>query len=121
MAVTQSVSVGSLEYHGYQWLAHLEVGFRSVDLNRVSARPGRGGARPDPERHHGEHRKAQLLVRLDSPRGWAIGQDVTVTVDVPHIHVFTADGRRIGPWQTMDLPGLGRAGVGESLAGDLGS
>ncbi|HEY3907764.1 MAG TPA: ABC transporter ATP-binding protein [Streptosporangiaceae bacterium] len=113
--------VGSLEYHGYQWLAHLEVGFRSVDLNRVSARPGRGAARPDPERHHGEHRKAQLLVRLDSPRGWAIGQDVTVTVDVPHIYVFTADGRRIGPWQTMDLPGPGRAGMGESLAGDLGS
>jgi multiple sugar transport system ATP-binding protein len=113
--------VGSLEYHGYQWLAHLEVGFRSVDLSRVSTRPVRGAPRPDAHGHHGEHRKSQLLVRLDSPRGWAIGEDVTVTVDVPHIYVFAADGRRIGPWQTMDLPGLGRAGMGESLPGDLGS
>jgi multiple sugar transport system ATP-binding protein len=99
--------VGSLEYHGYQWLAYLEVGFRPVDLNHVSARPGRPppGSAPEPvaQDHHGEHRKAQLLVRLDTPQGWVTGQEAVVTVDVPHICVFAADGRRIGPWQTMEL------------------
>jgi multiple sugar transport system ATP-binding protein len=110
--------VGSLEFHGYQWLAHLEVGFRSVDLNQVSSRLTDGAPDPSVRSHHGEHRKAQLLVRLDSPQGWAIGQEVTVAVDVPHIYVFTADGRRIGPWQTMDLSD--RAGVGQRLGGDLG-
>jgi multiple sugar transport system ATP-binding protein len=115
--------VGSLEYHGYQWLAHLEVGFRSVDLNLVSTRPGQDA--PSAHGHQGEHRKAQLLVRLDSPRGWATGQEVTVTVDVPHIYVFAADGRRIGPWQTMDLSGRARDGwvarADQSFAGDLGT
>ncbi len=123
--------VGSLEYHGYEWLAHLEVGFRSVDLNVVSTRPGLAAPPPSAQGHQGGHRKSQLLVRLDSPRGWAIGQDVAVTVDVPHIHVFAADGRRIGPWQTMDLAARAREGrveregrvarVDDSLAGDLGS
>jgi multiple sugar transport system ATP-binding protein len=119
--------IGSLEYHGHQWLARLEVGFRPVDLNRVRTRPlrppspparrGRHGRMADdadlrgadraaetdpaPQDHHGEHRNAHLLVRLDSPQGWVIGQEATVAVDVPHIYVFAADGRRIGRWQTM--------------------
>jgi multiple sugar transport system ATP-binding protein len=107
--------VGSVEYHGYQWLAHLEVGFRPVDLSRVSTRAGRTGADPrgDPAAHghHGEHRSAHLLVRLDSPQGWVSGREATVAVDVSHIYVFAADGRRIGPWQTMGLrvPCLGAA------------
>ena len=119
--------VGSLEYHGYQWLAHLEVGFRSVDLSQVSARAGRSAPEPLAHGHHGEHRKAQLLVRLDSPQGWAVGDKATVTVDVPHIYVFAADGRRIGPWQTMDLPVRARMErmerverVAKRLAGDPG-
>ena len=87
-------------------------------MNRVSTRPGRTRRRPAAHGHHGEHRKAQLLVRLDSPRGWAVGQEVTVAVDVPHIYVFAADGRRIGPWQTMDLSVRARAG--QRLGGDLG-
>ncbi len=93
--------IGSLEYHGHQWLARLEVGFRPVDLNRVSARPGRTLPPTASPSHHGEHRGAQLLVRLDSPLGWVAGQEATVAVDVPHIYVFAADGRRIGSWQTM--------------------
>jgi multiple sugar transport system ATP-binding protein len=126
--------ISSLEYHGHQWLAHLEVGFRPVDLSRVRARPGRslpppagrgrhGQSAYDPARrgaeraadedpaawvHHGEHRSAHLLVRLDSPQGWVTGQEATVAVDVPHIYVFAADGRRIGSWQTMRLPSRAR-------------
>lgn len=101
--------ISSLEYHGYQWLAHLEVGFRPVDLNRVSIRRRRTGTDPAASAasaasgHHGEHRGAQLLVRLDSPQGWVSGHEATVAVDVSHIYIFAADGRRIGPWQTMAL------------------
>jgi multiple sugar transport system ATP-binding protein len=133
--------ISSLEYHGHQWLARLEVGFRPVDLNRVRTRPlrpsslparrGRRGhiayytglgsadhaaeADPATHGHHGEHRGAHLLVRLDSPQGWVIGQDATVAVDVPHIYVFAADGRRIGGWQTMRLASDG-SGIDSRLA-----
>jgi hypothetical protein len=34
-------------------------------------------------------------VRLDSPRGWATGRDVNVTVDVPRMYFFDTDGQRI--------------------------
>ncbi len=93
--------VGVLEYHGYQWMAQLDVGFRPVEAELAGTRLGREG--PPADGHQGEHRRARLLVRLDSPGGWRRGQEVSVTVDVPRIQVFAADGRRIGPWQTMEL------------------
>jgi multiple sugar transport system ATP-binding protein len=123
--------ISSLEYHGHQWLARLAVGFRPVDLSRVNAGPRRappptasrgrhshtaddtalGGADHAPptdpvaQRHYGEHRGADLLVRLDSPQGWVTGEEASVAVDVPHVYVFAADGRRIGSWRTMSLSG----------------
>lgn len=56
------------------------------------------GKRPAPviRKHHGEHRAANLLVRLDSASGWTVGQAVSVTVNVSHIYVFDTDGKRIG-------------------------
>jgi len=126
--------VSSLEYHGHEWMARLEVGFRPVDINEVRMRPQRramsngaaGGRRgrkaaaakaaspngavagrrgrkaaaaaagaADPPRHHGAHRGTHLLVRLDSPKGWASGQQVAVAVDVPNVYVFDGDGRRV--------------------------
>jgi multiple sugar transport system ATP-binding protein len=44
---------------------------------------------------HGGHRRADIVVRLDSLHGWAVGQEVSVAVDVPHIYLFNADGQRI--------------------------
>ncbi len=126
--------IHSLEYHGHEWLAQLETGFRLVSIDSVNTRPRRragsaasqhapaamsglpGRSRPRLRRlasgltshfgqpgspaavdqnHLGEHRRANLLVRLDSPHWWATGRDVSVAVDLPHVFVFDTDGRRI--------------------------
>jgi multiple sugar transport system ATP-binding protein len=75
--------VHSLEYHGHEWLARLEVGLHLVDIGVAS------GTEP------GGHRRANLLVRLGSPRGWAVGREVSVAVDVPRVFFFDTDGQRI--------------------------
>jgi multiple sugar transport system ATP-binding protein len=75
--------VHSLEYHGHEWLARLEMGLHLVDLG-LAGTPESGG-----------HRRANLLVRLDSPRGWAVGREVSVAVDVPRALFFDLAGRRI--------------------------
>ena len=107
--------VSSVDYHGHEWLARLEVGFVPVDLDTVRARPRRQmpepataerhrllrfvtGKTPVPavsQKHRGEHRGANLLIRLDSPGGWTVGHEVHVTVDLPHIFFFDAHGIRI--------------------------
>jgi multiple sugar transport system ATP-binding protein len=107
--------LSSVDYHGHEWLAHLEVGFRPVDLDTVPA--GRRGRETKERRrrfmigkisapavsgnHHGEHRTASLLIRLGSARGWAVGQEANVTVDLPHIFVFDANGKRINAASTF--------------------
>ncbi len=59
----------------------------------------RNGGEPDlPDQRSespGGHRRADLVVRLDSPRGWAVGQVVSVEVDVPRLCLFNAAGQRI--------------------------
>ena len=106
--------ISSVEYHGHEWLARLEVGFRPVNLDAVPPPPrrlnpgpatiarrrfrftaDRGPAAAPPE-HHGEHRAANLLVRLDSGHGWTAGSQVSVTVDIAHLYVFDKAGKRIG-------------------------
>jgi len=82
-AATLRGRVYSLEYHGHEWLARLEMGLHLVDIGMAST--------PEP----GGHRRANLLVRLDSPRGWSAGQEVSVAVDVPKVFFFDMDGRRI--------------------------
>jgi multiple sugar transport system ATP-binding protein len=73
----------SLEFHGHEWLARLEMGMRPVDTG--ASTPQQGG-----------HRRADLLVRLDSPRGdWSTGREVGVAVDVPQVFFFDTDGNRI--------------------------
>jgi multiple sugar transport system ATP-binding protein len=74
--------VHSLEYHGHEWLAGLEMALHLVDPGLAPAQPG-------------GHRRANLLVRLDAPRGWAAGREVSVAVDVPRVFFFGADGQRI--------------------------
>jgi multiple sugar transport system ATP-binding protein len=74
--------IHTLEYHGHEWLAALEMGFHLVDAGLAPAQAG-------------GHRRATLLVRLSSPRGWAAGKDVNVTVDVPRVYFFDTNGQRI--------------------------
>jgi multiple sugar transport system ATP-binding protein len=79
--------VHSLEYHGHEWLARLEMGLHLVPS------PLSGGVASTHE--PGGHRRANLLVRLGSPRGWSAGREVSVTVDVPRVFFFDMNGQRI--------------------------
>lgn len=94
--------IHALEYHGHEWLARLEIGVRMVDIDSVKARarrPPRARPASDPapahSRQSGEHRRADIVMRLDSPRGWDVGQAVSVVVDVTSMYLFNADGERI--------------------------
>lgn len=117
--------IRSLDYLGHEWLAHLEVGFRPVDVDLVGLkqkrmatshdrsvgkiarfkeliRPGgnRAQATADPGHdfaENGDHRSALLQVRLGSPVNWTVGQQVLVDVDLERVHFFDKEGRRIGP------------------------
>jgi multiple sugar transport system ATP-binding protein len=93
--------ISALEYYGHEWLVRLDVGMRPVDLDRLRTEPGppapQGGRR-------GGHRGASLLIRLDAPRGWAAGQDVSVSVDLSRLLLFDGSGRRIGPPRASDPP-----------------
>jgi multiple sugar transport system ATP-binding protein len=80
--------VHSLEYHGHEWLARLEMGLNLVDIST-------GVDAGQSQYRSGGHRRASLLVRLDAPQGWAVGREVSVAIDVPKIFFFAADGRRI--------------------------
>ena len=80
--------VHSLEYHGHEWLARLEMGLNLVDIST-------GIDAGQSQNRSGGHRRASLLLRLDAPHGWAVGRDVSVAIDVPKIFFFAADGRRI--------------------------
>jgi multiple sugar transport system ATP-binding protein len=80
--------VHSLEYHGHEWLARLEMGLNLVDIST-------GVDAGQSQNRSGGHRRASLLLRLDAPHGWAVGREVSVAIDVPKIFFFTASGRRI--------------------------
>ena len=107
--------VSGLEFGGREWLASLDAGLRLADIDEIRAErqppaprgagmakgwrgliPGRApDGPPETESHRGGHRSASLLVRLDAPRGWKAGEEVSVAVDVQRIHLFDARGRRI--------------------------
>jgi multiple sugar transport system ATP-binding protein len=84
--------VHSLEFHGHEWLARLEMGLHLVDIG-LATTPESGG-----------HRRANLLVRLGSPRGWAAGREVSVAVDVPRVFFFDLSGRRIDSSPLRPVP-----------------
>lgn len=127
-------SVHFVEYHGHEWLAHLDMGVPLVDIATVNARPRRdvpaSGARharaalangdgwlpagaelirrlrragdpgqPDagaaPQPPAGAHRRADIVVRAESPRGLVAGREISVAVDVANIYLFNTDGERI--------------------------
>jgi multiple sugar transport system ATP-binding protein len=115
-------TISSLDFLGHEWHARLKVGFRPADVDAIGPRPRRQAPSPrgrapglrgrvldrirtsrnggnagtgDPE-HSGEHRSAHLLLRLDSPGDWAVGQEVGVNIDLQRVHFFDCEGRRIG-------------------------
>ncbi len=66
-------------------------------LRPVLTRRPRPASDPAPahSRPPGEHRRADIVMRLDSPRGWEVGQVVSVVVDVTNMYLFNAEGERI--------------------------
>jgi multiple sugar transport system ATP-binding protein len=114
--------VRSLDYLGCEWLARLEGGFEPVDIDAVSPKPVRmapsaGRARGSRARlkelirsgrdhseaatadpgQSGEHRSADLQVRLDSAENWAVGKEAWVDVNMGRVHFFDKEGKRIAP------------------------
>ncbi|MGW4424236.1 ABC transporter ATP-binding protein [Streptosporangium sp. NPDC004631] len=120
--------VRTLEYHGHEWLAHVESGIPTVTVpeppdpgrhvgdpaasasgGRVMTAlrrlfPGVGPApgpepEPEPEQAGGTHRRADLIVRVGSRPVWRAGERVRVGVDAGRLMLFTPDGSRIDPPQ----------------------
>ncbi len=110
--------VRALEFHGHEWLAHIEAGVALLDTEafRDDEPPHeeRGG---DPgllrrllrqtkiiadeeepaERvtHGGTHRRSDLVFRLETRAGIAVDQNVRLSIDVDRVLLFGEDGRRV--------------------------
>ncbi|WP_245966190.1 ABC transporter ATP-binding protein [Sphaerisporangium album] len=117
--------VRTLEYHGHEWLAYLEVGIPAVpapepDLIKPQGTGdgngnGAGGGlirsmmrrlmstgdepveRQDAPSGSGHHRRADLVVRLGSRPVWRAGEHGRVAVDLSRLMLFTLEGNRIDP------------------------
>jgi len=117
--------IRTLEYHGHEWLAHIDAGIAVADATEVGRwdRPGPGRARPSgltrratalwrpggwrgepPPRppggkgeQIGTHRRAELLARLQSRDGYSNGATIHLAVDLDRALMFGQDGRRIDP------------------------
>jgi multiple sugar transport system ATP-binding protein len=112
--------VRALEFHGHEWLAHVEasnIGLVDTDAFRddpavdVVAEDGPGllrrllrstGILADeppaaPAAHGGTHRRSDVVFRLESRAGITVGQDVRLDLDADRMLLFGEDGRRIDP------------------------
>jgi multiple sugar transport system ATP-binding protein len=112
--------IRTLEYHGHEWLAHIEAGVTVVDTAEVGRRVQQehGSATPPPTGfqktlawlrgdnrryqiteppHIGTHRRVDLLARLGSRAGYGGGSPIHLAVDLDRLLVFGADGRRVDP------------------------
>ncbi|HEX2316992.1 MAG TPA: ATP-binding cassette domain-containing protein [Thermomonospora sp.] len=114
--------VRTLEYHGHEWLAHIDAGVTVVDaatIGRRAQQPEPAAARPaagvagralsllrggpgrreaaEPPAHVGTHRRAELLARLHSRDGYGHGTGIHLAVDLDRVLVFGRDGRRVDP------------------------
>jgi multiple sugar transport system ATP-binding protein len=107
----------SLEYHGHEWLAHVEAGLATVEvephhddevldeppakkppLRRLLRNVGLGSVHEEtPARHtkSGTHRRADLVFRAPAPRGLNRGDQVHLSVDTDRMLLFGKDGRRV--------------------------
>ncbi|MBX6766022.1 MAG: ATP-binding cassette domain-containing protein [Actinomadura rubrobrunea] len=113
----------TLEYHGHEWLAHVETDVPVVDRDELGAAPrdhretpreesvfldrvrsmlrlGSRRAEPEPPSEHvGAHRRSDLVVRLRSGHGQQTGAPIRLAVDVSRVLFFDREGRRIDPVQ----------------------
>ncbi|MFB9837214.1 ABC transporter ATP-binding protein [Actinoallomurus acaciae] len=109
--------VRTLEFHGHEWLAHVEAGVVLVDAEafredqpqqtREAGRPGlmrrllrttglvAEEAPVHPVSHGGTHRRSDLVFRLENRAGIAAGDTVRLSVDTDRMLLFAENGRRI--------------------------
>ena len=109
--------VRTLEFHGHEWLAHVEAGVVLVDTETFrdatppheeqAARRGlfrrmlgaTGVIAPEPPAHPvshgGTHRRSDLVFRLENRAGIATGDTVSLSVATDRMLLFGEDGRRI--------------------------
>jgi multiple sugar transport system ATP-binding protein len=108
--------VRALEFHGHEWLAHVEAGVTLIDTEafREDEPPqpppaGQGvvrrllrGARfiaeppAEPVAHgHGTHRRSDVVFRLESRSGISTGDTVHLAIDHDRLLLFGEDGRRV--------------------------
>jgi multiple sugar transport system ATP-binding protein len=109
--------VRTLEFHGHEWLAHVEAGVALVDADAFRddepAQAQDGGDQsllrrllrttkliaeetpPEPVAHGGTHRRSDLVFRLESRAGISAGENVQLSIDTDRILLFAEDGRRV--------------------------
>jgi multiple sugar transport system ATP-binding protein len=109
--------VRTLEFHGHEWLAHVEAGVVLVDSEtfrddetQFAEQSGQGGllrrllrttgilaeeAAVAPAAHDGTHRRSDLIFRMENRSGVTAGDTVRLSVDTGRILLFGEDGRRI--------------------------
>jgi multiple sugar transport system ATP-binding protein len=109
--------VRALEFHGHEWLAHVEAGVVLVDaeafrddepqraqatgrqsvLRRLLRTTGLMAEEPpvQPVSHGGTHRRSDLVFRLENRSGIAAGDTVRLSVDTDRMLLFAEDGRRV--------------------------
>jgi multiple sugar transport system ATP-binding protein len=109
--------VRTLEFHGHEWLAHVEAGVAMTDteafrddepphiehpgdqslLRRLLRTTKLIADEPPAERvpHGGTHRRSDLVFRLESRAGITTGDDVRLAIDTDRMLLFGEDGRRV--------------------------
>jgi multiple sugar transport system ATP-binding protein len=109
--------VRTLEFHGHEWLAHVEAGvvlvdsetFRDDEPAHAEHAQKRGLVRRlmrttgilaeeapvHPAPHGGTHRRSDLVFRLGSRSGISAGDTVRLSVDTDRMLLFAEDGRRV--------------------------
>lgn len=110
--------VRALEFHGHEWLAHLETDLTYVAPAGEEEEPPAPhekhkdgllhrtlravGLAPPPDAavpavHEGTHRRTDLTFRLESRSSGHVGDLIRLAVDVDRILLFDQDGHRIDP------------------------
>jgi multiple sugar transport system ATP-binding protein len=109
--------VRTLEFHGHEWLAHVEAGVVLIDSetfrddeSQFAERSGQRGllrrllrttgivaeeATVPPASHGGTHRRSDLVFRLENRSGITAGETVRLSIDTDRMLLFGEDGRRI--------------------------
>jgi multiple sugar transport system ATP-binding protein len=109
--------VRTLEFHGHEWLAHVEAGVARVDteafrddepqhpdqardrgfMRRLLRTTGIVAEEPPVHLtpHGGTHRRSDLVFRLESRSGISSGDIVRLSLDTDRMLLFAEDGHRV--------------------------